>query len=110
MAESESSVFVCEGKKGGSLMSNGDGFFYRVKDKRSGKQWRLTCAIVKCGGKAVLINPGTEEKQIVKVSGHSCQPNYNFIQITQLRNKIMKRCAEENTKLSQIFLEETTKR
>lgn len=104
MSANECKVIECEGKNGGTVFSNGDGYFYRIKEKRQ-HRWRLMCHKSKCKGIAVLFNVDSDERSIVDNALHSCEKNANFVKEIEVRNAILKRCREEQTHYSKIFLE-----
>lgn len=105
----EESVFEVSGRKKGRLISNGNGFFYRIKDKSSATKWKLICKNVKCRGRATLLNPGGEKK-IKQNSPHTCEPDLIYYEKESLREDILKRCEKEITPNSEIFREECAKR
>lgn len=110
MEYDEGEVFECDGKKGGTLFSDGSGFFYRIKEKRK-TRWRLICHQQSCKGTGTLMNPDENNRSITHNGVHSCAPSPLFTSVIDLRRKILDRCkSETSTSLSQIFNEETTKR
>lgn len=102
-------VVQVNGKNGGKHFTNGNGFFYRVRDKPSNKRWKLCCKNSRCRGTAVLHNPNCE-KIIEEKSSHSCRPDLLYEETSKLREDILHRCKTEFTPSSEVFREECTKR
>ena len=102
-------VLEVKGKKGGNYYSTGNGFYYRIKEKRSSSCWKLKCKNRKCGGTATLFNP-EGDKKILEKAPHSCDPDIYFHETNKLREDIINRCKTELTPSSEIFREECTKR
>ncbi|XP_022183939.2 uncharacterized protein LOC111043332 [Nilaparvata lugens] len=95
----------------GQLYSDGNGFFYRVKQNRSYAKWALFCHNSSCPGTADLLNPNSvdNDKCIVHKAPHNCQPNKRLLEVIELKKRIMQRCRDEDTNLRQIFNEEMAK-
>lgn len=106
----EENVFECVGWSGGKLVSNGDGYFYKVSDRLSDGFARLRCRWSHCVGKASLRVVGAEKTlKVTMPHSGNCQQDREFPLVVQLRHKILERCRKENTKLSVIFNEESNK-
>lgn len=105
----ENTVLEVTGKNGGKYFTNGNGFYYRIKDKPSNSRWKLSCKNIKCKGTAALLNPDGDKSIIAKLP-HSCSPDNLLEETNKLREKILQRCKTELTPSNEIFTEETTKR
>lgn len=103
-------VFETLGLCGGKLISNGNGYFYRVHEKREGKSARLKCHITTCTGKAtLLIESGIKIIKLTSAHQPHCLPDPEYPEVVQLRMRMISRSKGENTKLSVIFNEECNK-
>lgn len=105
----ENNVLEVRGKRGGHYFTEGNGFFYKIKEKASDKRWKLACKNSNCRGTAALLNPEGVKKIEAKCP-HSCEPNLLFEETNKLRGEILNRCKTELTPSSEIFREECTKR
>lgn len=91
---------------GGEVFTDGNGFAYRINDRKHDHRWYLKCCKLMCKGRAVM-NVQDTAYDLKHTTEHTCAPNTLFVEEMKLRDAILKRCESENRSI--IFKEECNK-